>query len=73
MKTVLEMIFIDTANREFIVRVPNPRDDISSVEVEQAMQEILTQDVFVSNYGDLKAIDSARIVTTQVTAYDYSA
>lgn len=72
MKTQLELVYLDSALREFIVRVDDPRADLSETEIEQAMQEILAQNVFVSNYGQVESIKEANIVTTQTTSYSFA-
>lgn len=66
----LEMIFGDSAQRNFVVRVNNPRNDLTETEIKQRMQVILNANVFRSTYGPLTALLGARLVTREVTDYD---
>lgn len=66
----LELIFADSAQRNFVVRVNNPRADVTETEIKQRMDRILAANVFRSNYGALVASLGARLVTREVTEYD---
>lgn len=68
----LELVFLDTANRNFVLRVDNPRDDVSETEIAQRMQEILDAGVFHSPYGALASVVKANIVTRETTTYEFA-
>lgn len=66
MKTVLELDFIDSADKVFKLKVDEPREDLSSVEVASAFGTILGSGVFTNQGKDLVAGGGARIITTRV-------
>lgn len=66
----LELVFLDSANRNFTVRVDNPKDDLTETEIAGRMQEILDAGVFRSPYGALVSIVKANIVTRETTTYE---
>ena len=61
------MRFINAAGRRITISVENVREDITNAEVQAAMNAILTKNVFTTSGGDITAIDSARIVSTEIT------
>jgi len=63
----LQMIFLNAANGRVTISVVDPKDDITSTEVETAMNDIIAGNVINSTGGDLAALVGARIVTRQVT------
>lgn len=65
-KTKLEMEFLDEAEKKFTLRVDSPRIDLTEGEVSTAMNDIITNNVFVSGALDLKTANDARIITTTV-------
>ncbi|WZL73726.1 DUF2922 domain-containing protein [Clostridiaceae bacterium 35-E11] len=62
----LEMIFTNQLGRTSKISVDNARDDLTELEVQTVMQTILDKNVFETTSGEFVAIDSARIVTTDV-------
>ncbi len=72
MKKQLELVFLDTAGRQFIVRVDQPRDDLTSTEVQAQMQAILAAGVFQTAYGELASVVEANVVTTNVETFTYA-
>ena len=65
-KTKLEMEFLDESEKKFTIRIDKPRIDLTDEEVATAMQDIITQNVFLSGALELKTANDARIVTTTV-------
>jgi len=63
----LEMRFLNTEGRRTTVSVENVREDVTQAEVQAAMDAVLARNVFTSSGGDIAAIDSARIVSTEIT------
>lgn len=68
----LELVFLDTANRSFTIRVDEPRADLTETEISQRMQEILDTQVFRSSYGALVSVVKANIVTRETTTYEFA-
>lgn len=67
MSQVLEMKF-DTANgKVFTISLSNPKPNLTSTDVSNAMQTIIDQDVFHNEGAALVAIKQARIIEKTVT------
>ena len=64
----LELIFQNTSGRQVTITVQDPRTDLTSSEVQAAMELILGRNIFSSSGGDLVAIAGARVVTREVTS-----
>lgn len=69
-KRKLEMEFLDQADKKFTIRLDNPRIDLTEGEVSTAMQNIITENVFVSGALDLVLANDARVVTTSVSTFE---
>ncbi len=65
--TRLEMIFNNAGGSKKTISIYDPNDTLTDTEVQQAMADLLTKNVFTSSNGDLTSINSARIVTRDVT------
>ena len=66
MSKTLEMTFITELGGRLKVSLPDPRQDITAVEVEGAMNTIIEKNIFSSSTGDAAAIHSARVVTKDI-------
>ncbi|NLI60468.1 MAG: DUF2922 domain-containing protein [Clostridiales bacterium] len=64
MAKVLEMNFRTGLGRNMRITLDDPRDDITPEEIEDAMNLIISKDIF-NVEGDLVEIASASIITTQ--------
>ena len=62
----LEMIFQSSTGRRSTIRVQDPNEALTEVEVQTAMQDIITKDVFHVDGAGLTIILGARIVTREV-------
>ncbi|HHX50199.1 MAG TPA: DUF2922 domain-containing protein [Clostridia bacterium] len=62
----LEMIFQNAGGSRVTVAVVDPRNDLTEQEVEEAMNAILSNNIFDSAGGDLTGLIGARIVTRDV-------
>lgn len=69
-KTKLEMEFLDQAGKKFVISLDEPRTDLTPLEVGEAMNTILTHNVFKSSMGDLDLVSDARIITTTVNTLE---
>jgi elongation factor P hydroxylase len=63
----LEMVFTNAAGRRSTISVDNAREDITQQEVQSAMETIVSRGIFTTSGGDITAIDSARIIATEIT------
>lgn len=63
----LELRFASAAGRTVTLRVPDPRENLTAVEVEAAMNTVIGKNIFTSTGGDLIGIAGARIVETVTT------
>ncbi|MDD2573926.1 MAG: DUF2922 domain-containing protein [Bacillota bacterium] len=63
----LEMIFTNAVGRRSTISVDNAREDITQQDVQVAMDAVVSGGIFTTSGGDIVAIDSARIVATEVT------
>ncbi|QQY79153.1 DUF2922 family protein [Keratinibaculum paraultunense] len=65
-KTKLELEFKDEAGKKFILSLDEPRDDLTEIEVKAAMDNILAQNAFFTNGGNIVATAGARVITTTI-------
>lgn len=63
----LELIFQNASGRRFTLVVQDPRTDLTSGEVQSAMELILSRNIFASSGGDLVGIEGARVVSQEIT------
>ena len=70
-KRKLEMDFIDGTNKRFRLSLDNPKEDLDTIQAEAAMDEILANNIFVSNGVDLVGFDAARVITTVVEEMEF--
>ena len=61
------MVFLNAAGRRSTISVDNAREDITQQEVQSAMDMIVNRDIFTTSGGDITGIDSAWIVSTEIT------
>lgn len=69
-KTKLEMEFLDKSNKKFVISLDEPRSDLTPIEVSEAMNTILTHNVFISSMGDLEVANDARVITTTINTLE---
>ena len=69
----LDMRFRNTGGRIVSIGVPDPLTTLTEEDVSNAMDLVLTQNIFTSSSGELVAKDSARIVnlTETVTEWEF--
>ncbi len=70
-KKRLEMTFRNANDGRANISVDEPKDDLTSEEIEGVMEEIIEKGVFYSGGGDLVEIIGARIVTTEVEDIEF--
>ncbi|QFT89819.1 hypothetical protein FIU87_14240 [Bacillus sp. THAF10] len=63
----LELTFINEDGEKTKLTVDDPRVDLSTAEIEQAMDDIIAANAFTSKGGSYVSKDSARIIERNVT------
>ena len=63
----LQLVFKCTNGKKRILIVNNPREDVTLEEATDAMQQLITLNVFESANGDLQEIVEARLHTCEYT------
>lgn len=71
MKTVLELEFEDEFGKSFKIKILDPKEDLEKIEIESAMDDIITNDIFLSNNTKLIKAVSARIIKTTIQSMDF--
>lgn len=65
-KVKLELDFLDGLGKRFRLSIEDPDENIDSIQIEEAMDEILQLNIFESNASDLAGVEGARIIRTSV-------
>ncbi len=68
----LEMVFLDSANRQYTLRVDEPRADLTETEIQTQMAAILAANVFQTAYGDLASVVKANLVSTDTQTFTFA-
>lgn len=63
----LRMSFRNEAGRTVSISMDSPRVDLTTAEVENAMDMIIDRNIFTTTGGDLVSIGRARIISSTVT------
>ncbi|MCR1898251.1 DUF2922 domain-containing protein [Irregularibacter muris] len=66
----LEMTFKNTEGRTSKIAVDNARDDLTDIEVKEAMDSILGDNIFITTGGDLVEKSKAELITTEVKEFE---
>ncbi|WP_110926707.1 DUF2922 domain-containing protein [Bacillus massiliglaciei] len=66
MAKTLEMVFVTEEGKSATIALDNPIEPVDAGMVKQAMEEILTQNIFTSSSGDYVSAKSARLVERNV-------
>ena len=62
----LQMTFLNAGGGKVTINVADPKDDLDESTVENAMADIVLQNVITTKGGDLIGAVSARVITRQV-------
>ncbi|ACK41769.1 MULTISPECIES: DUF2922 domain-containing protein [Dictyoglomus] len=65
----IRMIFKDSGGSNFTIRVPEPKDNITEQEILNAMDIIISQNIFQGRSGDLVEKVDARVIETNISDY----
>jgi len=66
MSKKLELVFKNQMDRTSRISVDEPREDLTELEITEAMNALIEKNIFKTSGGDLKTISGARIITTQI-------
>ena len=66
----LVMTFKTTDDKKISLSVDNPREDITESEIKDAMDLVVSKNIFAPNGADIVSAVEAKVVVTDTTAYD---
>ena len=66
----LVMTFKTTDDKKVSLSVDNPREDITESEIKDAMDLVVSKNIFAPNGDDIVSAVEAKVVVTDTTAYD---
>ena len=66
----LIMTFKTTDDKKISLSVDNPREDITESEIKDAMDLVVSKNIFAPNGADIVSAVEAKVVVTDTTAYD---
>ena len=66
----LVMTFKTTDNKKVSLSVDNPREDITESEIKDAMDLVVSKNIFAPNGADIVSAVEAKVVVTDTTADD---
>ena len=66
----LVMTFKTTDNKKVSLSVDNPREDITESEIKDAMDLVVSKNIFAPNGADIVSAVEAKVVVTDTTSYD---
>ena len=67
---ILLISFKTTDNKKVSLSVDNPREDITESEIKDAMDLVVSKNIFAPNGADIVSAVEAKVVVTDTTAYD---
>ena len=69
-KTKLLMTFKSSDDKKVSITVDNPREDITESEIKDAMDLVVSKNIFAPNGADIVSAVEAKVVVTDTTSYD---
>ena len=66
----LVMTFKTTDDKKVSLSVDNPREDITESEIKDAMDLVVSKNIFDPNGADIVSAVEAKVVVTDTTSYD---
>jgi hypothetical protein len=70
MAKTLELQFATDLGKIARLTIDNPIEPVDPAAVKLAMESIITSNAFFSSYGNLAAVNGARVVERNVTEYE---
>lgn len=71
-KKKLVLTFINKGGKKSSLSIDDPKEDVTQEQVKAVMDDIVAKNIFNTNGGDLMKVDSARIVQTNTTEFEYA-
>lgn len=68
--TNLIMTFINQGNSKVSLSVQDPREDITEAEIKEAMELVVSKNIFAPNGLDLVSAVDAKVIVTETTPFD---
>ena len=68
MTKTLQMVFLNSAGKETIISVADPKDDLTLAQVQAVMQDIIDKSIFVVKGNTLAGQVEARISNRETVA-----
>ncbi|MGB9857516.1 MAG: DUF2922 domain-containing protein [Dictyoglomaceae bacterium] len=65
----IRLVFVDSGGSNFTLRIPDPKDNITEQELLEAMDLIISQNIFQGRTGDLIGKVDARVIETNISDY----
>ena len=66
----LLMTFKTTDDKKVSLSVDNPREDITESKIKDAMDLVVSKNIFAPNGADIVSAVEAKVVVTDTTSYD---
>lgn len=66
MEKSLQLVFKNASGNTKLITISNPKDDLTKVQTDEAMQKIIAANVFKTVGGDLTQAVEARVVNRNV-------
>ncbi len=66
----LQMEFLNEAGNKYTITIDSPKEDLTNADVKNAMEEIISQNIFLSSTLDLVGISGAKIVETSIQPFE---
>ena len=66
----LLMTFKTTDDKKVSLSIDNPREDITESEIKDAMDLVVSKNIFAPNGADIVSAVEAKVVVTDTTSYD---
>ena len=68
MTKTLQMVFLNSAGKETVISVADPKDDLTLAQVQAVMQDIIDKNIFVIKGNTLAGQVEARISNRETVA-----
>lgn len=72
LKKKLVLTFMNKQGKKSSLSIDDPKEDVTQEQVKAVMDDIVLKNIFNSGGGDLVKVDSARIVQTDTTEFEYA-
>ncbi|WP_243139914.1 DUF2922 domain-containing protein [Romboutsia faecis] len=66
----LIMTFLNQSNSRMSLTVQDPREDITEAEIKEAMELVVSKNIFSPNGLDLVSAVDAKVIVTETTPFD---